>query len=424
MKAGIFMLIGSLLIIIPTLSIQAQIPRTLSYQGILTDDSGTPLSDGQYTMLFALYNSAIGGTAIWSETKSLQLSGGLFSTYLGDQTEFGNDIQFNQPYWVGITVGAGPEMTDRIPLTSVGYSFRALKADSAESIVSNANLNILSVSARNNGAAVPGDFRNENISSATKVLNVQQFGTGKAAVFSIANSSSTEPTIYAVNGGSGHVAHFEGNVYTSTIYLGPKILSTNNGDGIAGDFRNLNLTNESYALNIRHDGLGKAAVFSVNNSSSTQSTIYAVNGGSGYTGEFMGDVFVLGTLTEGSDKRWKKNIKSIKGALNSVLKIRGVSFEWDLDKYPDMGFKDRPQIGFIAQELEEMIPELVRTDNEGYKSIDYARVNVLLVEALKEQQSLINDLSGRIKRLEENLSNHALVKMDAETFKSSNEGLE
>ena len=57
-------------------------------------------------------------------------------------------------------------------------------------------------------------------------------------------------------------------------------------------------------------------------------------------------------------------------------------------------------MGFIAQDAEKIIPELVRTDDEGYKALSYERVTVLLVEALKEQQKMIIELEARLTKLE------------------------
>ncbi|WP_235297477.1 tail fiber domain-containing protein [Portibacter marinus] len=85
-----------------------------------------------------------------------------------------------------------------------------------------------------------------------------------------------------------------------------------------------------------------------------------------------------------SDRRYKHNILPIGSALSMILNMNGRRFTWNTS-----GKKD---IGFIAQELEEIIPEVVRTAEDGYKSVDYARINAVLVEALKEQQKMIEDL--------------------------------
>jgi hypothetical protein len=98
-----------------------------------------------------------------------------------------------------------------------------------------------------------------------------------------------------------------------------------------------------------------------------------------------------------SDKRWKKNITNLSGALDNVLKLRGVAFEWRKDEFVDMNFTEGRKTGFIAQEVEAVLPELVTTDANGYKGVEYANITAVLVEAMKElkqeNDSLKNDLA-------------------------------
>ncbi|HXG00185.1 MAG TPA: hypothetical protein VNL69_05330 [Bacteroidota bacterium] len=109
----------------------AQIPRTISYQGVVTDTLGNPKPDGTYSFTFRLYAGASGGSALWSETKTLQVKRGLFSTLLGDQVVFGSSLTFASPYWLSVQVASEPELSPRIPLSTVAYSIRASRADTA-----------------------------------------------------------------------------------------------------------------------------------------------------------------------------------------------------------------------------------------------------------------------------------------------------
>jgi trimeric autotransporter adhesin len=87
------------------------------------------------------------------------------------------------------------------------------------------------------------------------------------------------------------------------------------------------------------------------------------------------------SLTQTSDARFKKKIKPLENALSSILKINGVRYDWRREEFPEKNFSEKNQIGFIAQELEKIYPEMVLTDNEGYKSVDYTRMAPVLVEA-------------------------------------------
>lgn len=107
--------------------VMAQIPRLISYQGVLTDTLGHPKPDGTYTFTFELYRVSSGGTALWNETKSLSTHGGLFATMLGDQTTFPDSVRFDNPYWLSVQVGS-EVLSPRIQLGAVGYSLNSMHA--------------------------------------------------------------------------------------------------------------------------------------------------------------------------------------------------------------------------------------------------------------------------------------------------------
>ena len=129
MKTFTAVVIGLLLLSAP--EAKAQIPQTISYQGVLCDASGNPRTDGSYNFTFRLYAAAGGGTPLWTEAKSLQVTRGIFYTLLGSSTPFGATIKFDKPYWVSIQVAADAEMSPRIALAAMPYSLNATKADTA-----------------------------------------------------------------------------------------------------------------------------------------------------------------------------------------------------------------------------------------------------------------------------------------------------
>jgi hypothetical protein len=93
----------------------------------------------------------------------------------------------------------------------------------------------------------------------------------------------------------------------------------------------------------------------------------------------------------GSDERIKSNIKTIENALDKTLLLRGVEFNLNIEP-------ERKRIGLIAQEVELIIPEVVRTsEDDGLKSIEYQNIVGLLVEAIKDQQKQINELKNILK---------------------------
>ncbi|HOG19939.1 MAG TPA: tail fiber domain-containing protein, partial [Salinivirgaceae bacterium] len=108
-----------------------------------------------------------------------------------------------------------------------------------------------------------------------------------------------------------------------------------------------------------------------------------------------------------SDKRLKTNIKPLQGALQSVLKLQGVTFNWK----DETDYRPGQNIGFIAQDVKEIFPEIVsgggkdEEGNEIYYSIEYATLTPVLVEAIKEQQKIINELIEELKAVKEQLKN-------------------
>jgi hypothetical protein len=114
----------------------------------------------------------------------------------------------------------------------------------------------------------------------------------------------------------------------------------------------------------------------------------------------VGDICYTGSSGSCSDRRYKKNISTLTHALDKVSQIRGVGFNWRKDEFPENEFSDEKQVGFVAQELAEVFPEVVSEDNNGYYNVDYGKLTPLLVEAIKEQQKQIEALNKRIDELE------------------------
>lgn len=96
-----------------------------------------------------------------------------------------------------------------------------------------------------------------------------------------------------------------------------------------------------------------------------------------------------------SDERLKMNIQPIEGSLDIIKALNGVSFKWKNDGL-ELNLNNLSQIGFIAQEVEKVIPTLVYTTPEGYKGIHYANLVAVLVEAIKEQQNQIEVLKDKL----------------------------
>ncbi len=104
-----------------------------------------------------------------------------------------------------------------------------------------------------------------------------------------------------------------------------------------------------------------------------------------------GALVASGDVTAFSDARVKENVETIPNALESVKQMRGVI-------YNKIG-ADTQSVGVIAQELEEVVPQLVHTDEEGMKSVAYGNITAVLIEAIKEQQVQIEELKAKLDGL-------------------------
>ena len=105
-----------------------------------------------------------------------------------------------------------------------------------------------------------------------------------------------------------------------------------------------------------------------------------------------------GAWADLSDRLLKTNIQQLKGALDTLLRLRGVCFEW-LEP-AKQGNLTGPQIGMIAQEVETVLPDWVSTTPEGYKLLAIRGFEALTVEAFRELQAQHDALAARVKQLE------------------------
>jgi hypothetical protein len=111
--------------------------------------------------------------------------------------------------------------------------------------------------------------------------------------------------------------------------------------------------------------------------------------------DVTGNAYVSGTLTQGSDRRIKTDIVPITSALEKIQQLTGVYYKnITIDT-------DLRKMGFIAQDIEQVVPEVVRTDTseEEFKSVAYQDLTALLVEGIKESQAQVSTLQANFQTL-------------------------
>lgn len=190
------------------------------------------------------------------------------------------------------------------------------------------------------------------------------------------NNFSNTPTIgngtLTVSGGSGLTGSgtFDANATTSsTVTIDHADTSTQSS---------VNNSGNTFVQDITLDDFGHITAI-------TSSTV------SGFVEENTAVTFTTVTADDfnsTSDARKKSNVETIADASAKVSDLRGVSFEWT-----ESG---ESSIGIIAQEIEKVVPEVVSTKDDGFKSVSYGNLVGLLIEAIKDQQNQIDELKQKV----------------------------
>jgi len=265
--------------------------------------------------------------------------------------------------------------------------------------------------------------------SGTFAWWITQLGLGSAGEYQINNANNSSTALIVTTNGSGDAGDFtaSGNGYgvyaqsannyavygicTSSNADGGHFVANGSGNGVVG------VSGSGYGGNFSSNGSG-IGVYGESHSGDggyfiadgSGSGLYATSS-SGWAGYFAGKV-TADYYYYNSDARYKQNVRTLPHALDTVLALRGVSFDWRQNEFPQMHFSKTHQLGFIAQEVEKVVPELVSKDGKGMRSLDYIRVIPILVEAIKQQQQQIQASKAQIETLK--AQNKQLISMQAQ----------
>ena len=155
----------------------SQIPRQISYQGLLVSPSGTPISNGKHVIKIALYDAPGAVIDIYNESIETLTNNGLFTVIIGGQTPIPAGIDFSKQYWLGISVDGGTEMVPRTALTSVPYALHAEVADRANYISSDAKGVVTSINEVDGPIRIIGDST-AKVTQNGKVITISALPDG------------------------------------------------------------------------------------------------------------------------------------------------------------------------------------------------------------------------------------------------------
>ncbi len=383
------------------LKIQSDHQLLISYQGRLTDQSGNPVADGNHTIVFSLYDQESGGTALWKETQNLETSNGVFSAQLGAVNSI-DTLTFNRPFYLGIQVDGGDELSPRTRLTTVPYAQRA------HSI---------------NDSTITTEKLTEDAVTAPKIsrraITTEKFDYGavdSAAIDPDAVFKTLDPTLEVhpfeefvgvnrsepVTGSDYFAVHapveFDdtfGGMYISTegVESWPFYGYTTGSDKSAWhyfDFQAEEWVLEFDFVSPRHRLVVDANSVRPGGDNEVQL---------GTSNHRWSEVYAANGTIQTSDRRLKTDIESLGYGLQEVLQLTPVSYRWK--KEVDAGNKNTDtHLGLIAQQVEPVLSEVVDQPDkeEGYLGMNYSELVPVLIKAVQQQQKQIQALQQKLNQ--------------------------
>jgi hypothetical protein len=134
---------------------RAQVPHTISYQGVI--HSGSTVLSGQHVLHIILYDSLAGGNVVYDESHQTTIGDGVFSVVLGSVSSFPDALRFDRPYYLSISIDGAPELSPRTPLESAPYALSSHFAELANGLTSNARGIVTSINEASGAVRLIGD---------------------------------------------------------------------------------------------------------------------------------------------------------------------------------------------------------------------------------------------------------------------------
>jgi Chaperone of endosialidase len=232
--------------------------------------------------------------------------------------------------------------------------------------------------------------------SVANDINVQHVNAYQQVV---ANGIRTKDYVTFLGATSGSTTLKAAAIAGSTTFTLPtadgtstQVLAT---DGRGNLYWHTSIGDTSTDFSARSIGIGEAASGNPGNLNMTGYASIGVDLTVGRNINAVGNI----TAYYSSDKRIKTNIKNIENPLDKLLKLNGVEFDWTDDFMASIGGEDgvfvrKHNIGVIAQEVEEVLPELVNNRPDSYKGVQYDKLVALLIEAIKELKAEVDSLKN------------------------------
>ena len=272
---------------------QAEIPQFLNYQGKVTDTGGVPVADGDYSMIFTIYDAETSGTSLWSSgAMTVSVSGGVFSVLLGDTGQPALTLDFDEDYWVEVDI-EGDVQSPRMRIGSSGYAYMASGIIPGTEMADSTNNAIFKGTNLGTGAGLRGDsYLGTGVRGETHADDgYGVFGVSRAtigvnyAIKGVHESINGAAIFGLANGMSGDASGVIGYTHSPMGY------------GVIGRTTSLTGLNYGvYGFSNSSEGIG---VYGIGNAASgTNYGVYGeTNSSDGFAGYFTGRTRVTGDLT-------------------------------------------------------------------------------------------------------------------------------
>ena len=271
------------------------------------------------------------------------------------------------------------------------------------------------------------DFRIESDAQAN--IFFVDAGSNEIGIRNAAPGNMLEMTNGGQNVGANSMANFE-NQGVDGVALAARNTSTTSGynafEGIT-DFSGTGFTPAGVlglgiSATVTHRAIGVRGVVNGRDGIGVLGSRQSGVGTTGWGGLFLNNLGYTGGFFNASDNRLKKNVTELNSAIGIIEKLRAVSYNYDTEKYPNMGLSEKLDYGFIAQELKEILPNVVsemsipvngtavveanskaELNFESFYMVDYTRLIPIAIKGIQEQQKLIEKQNKKIEALEKML---------------------
>ena len=192
-------MIGALIVALGS-PVFSQIPRTISYQGLLVSPSGIPISNAIHVLRISLYDAVGSAIPTFSESIPTLTKNGLFSVIIGEKNPIPQSVDFSSQYWLGVAVDGDAEMSPRTALTSVPYALHAEVAERAKYLSSDAKGVVTSINEVDGPIRIVGDST-AKVTQNGRVITISALPDGVQTIqnvdgtISIQNSSGPIVTL-------------------------------------------------------------------------------------------------------------------------------------------------------------------------------------------------------------------------------------